>query len=188
VDDAGSARAAGPTLDLSPAAEAEWRALQLEGAAPGLVPVPLRAPLPRRRLSAPAVLNEAFDYARPASFSRGVGLDLPGVSVLFLSGTASVDEHGATVHAGDFKAQCLRTFRNLAGLLSGAGASWHDVVRTTCYLRDIERDYEAFNEVRTAFLGAIGLDPLPASTGIQARLCRSDLLIEIEAIAMVPRS
>jgi enamine deaminase RidA (YjgF/YER057c/UK114 family) len=58
------------------------------------------------------------------------------------------------------------------------------VVRTTCYLRDIERDYEAFNEERTAFFKEQGLDPLPASTGIQAILCRPELLIEIEAIAM----
>ena len=57
-------------------------------------------------------------------------------------------------------------------------------MRTTCYLRDIERDYEAFNEERTAFFKAEGLDPLPASTGIQAILCRPELLIEIEAIAM----
>ena len=58
------------------------------------------------------------------------------------------------------------------------------IVRTTCYLRDIERDYEAFNEGRTEFFREQGLDPLPASTGIQAILCRPDLLVEIEAIAM----
>jgi len=57
-------------------------------------------------------------------------------------------------------------------------------VRTTCYLRDIERDYKAFNEERTAFYQEQGLDPLPASTGIQAILCRPELLVEIEAIAM----
>jgi enamine deaminase RidA (YjgF/YER057c/UK114 family) len=58
------------------------------------------------------------------------------------------------------------------------------VVRTTCYLRDIERDYEAFNEERTEFFRQQELDPVPASTGIQAILCRPELLIEIEAIAM----
>jgi len=104
-----------------------------------------------------------------------------------LSGTASVDEKGDTVHPGDFRAQCMRTYRNLTRLLAAEGASWHDIVRTTCYLRDIERDYDTFNEMRTMFLSAIGVDQLPASTGIQARLCRSDLLIEIEAIAIVPR-
>ena len=57
-------------------------------------------------------------------------------------------------------------------------------MRTTCYLRDIDRDYAAFNEERTAFFKQQQLDPLPASTGIQAKLCRPELLVEIEAIAM----
>jgi enamine deaminase RidA (YjgF/YER057c/UK114 family) len=48
----------------------------------------------------------------------------------------------------------------------------------------MERDYEVFNEGRTAFYKEQGLDPLPASTGIQAILCRPELLVEIEAIAM----
>ena len=76
------------------------------------------------------------------------------------------------------------TFANITGLLASEGATWKDIVRTTCYLRDIERDYAAFNEERTAFYARQGLDPLPASTGIQAILCRPELLIEIEAIAM----
>jgi enamine deaminase RidA (YjgF/YER057c/UK114 family) len=71
-------------------------------------------------------------------------------------------------------------------LLVAEKASWHDVVRTTCFLRDIERDYDSFNEIRTMFMNAIGLDPLPASTGIQAHLCRTELLVEIEAIAFLP--
>jgi len=111
---------------------------------------------------------------------------LPGATMLFLSGTSAVDEGGLTVHAGDFTAQLLRTYRNLTRLLHAEDASWHDVVWTTCYLRDIERDYDTFNRVRTAFYRACGLDPLPASTGIQVRLCRSDLLVEIEALAIVP--
>lgn len=68
--------------------------------------------------------------------------------------------------------------------LEAEGATWKDVVRTTCYLRDIERDYAAFNEIRTQFLREQGLNPLPASTGIQAILCRPDLLVEIEAMAI----
>jgi enamine deaminase RidA (YjgF/YER057c/UK114 family) len=77
-----------------------------------------------------------------------------------------------------------RTLDNITGLLASEGATWHDIVRTTCYLRDIERDYAVFNEERTAFMKEQGLDPLPASTGIQATLCRPELLVEIEAIAM----
>jgi len=48
----------------------------------------------------------------------------------------------------------------------------------------MERDYDIFNAGRTAFYKEQGLDPLPASTGIQAILCRPELLVEIEAIAM----
>jgi enamine deaminase RidA (YjgF/YER057c/UK114 family) len=62
--------------------------------------------------------------------------------------------------------------------------SWHDVVRTTCYLRDMSRDYEDFNKIRTSFYSWHELDPLPASTGIQAILCWEDLLVEIEAWAI----
>jgi len=141
----------------------------------------------RHAMRAPAVLNEAFDYAKPASFSRGVRFDLGDKVMLLISGTASVDEAGCTTHVGDFRAQLWRTYRNISELLAAEGATWHDIVRTTCYLRDIERDYKDFNEVRKAFFDWLGLDPLPASTGIQARLCREDLLVEIEAIAVMPR-
>ena len=138
----------------------------------------------KRAMSAPEALNEAYHYSRPSSFSRGMRLDLGNITLLLISGTASVGAHGETLYPGDFRAQTRRTFDNITALLEAEGASWRDVVRTTCYLRDIERDYAAFNEERTAFYEAQGLDPLPASTGIQAILCRSDLLIEIEAIAM----
>lgn len=133
------------------------------------------------------VLNEAYAYPLPSSFTRGLKVTVePGQRILWLSGTASIDENGATVHVGDFRAQTWRTYRNLTRLLASEGATWHDIVRTTCYLRDIERDYDDFNRVRTLFFRLLNVDPLPASTGIQARLCRSDLLIEIEAFAVLP--
>jgi enamine deaminase RidA (YjgF/YER057c/UK114 family) len=145
------------------------------------------APVEKRAISAPEVLNEAFCYARPSSFSRGMRIDLNGLVILLISGTASVDENGESVHIGDVRAQCRRTFYNISKLLESEGATWKDIVRTTCYLRDIDRDYAVFNEERTAFYRAQGLDPLPASTGIQAKLCRPELLVEIEAIAMFRR-
>lgn len=156
-------------------------------------PMPARPPgassrrVDRSAMHATAVLNEAWHYATPVSFSRGIRFDLGDKTMLMISGTASVDEDGRTAHAGDFRAQLWRTYRNITALLAAEGATWHDVVRTTCYLRDIERDYRDFNDIRTAFFAWHRLDPLPASTGIQARLCREDLLVEIEAIAVMER-
>lgn len=141
-------------------------------------------PVTKRAITNLGTLNEAYDYAKPSSFSRGMRIDLNGLTILLISGTASIDENGKSVHIGDFKAQLRRTYQNITRLLESEGCTWHDIVRTSCYLRDIDRDYEAFNEERTAFFKEQGLDPLPASTGIQAKLCRPELLVEIEAIAM----
>lgn len=140
------------------------------------------APIEKRAITNLGVLNEAYDYG--SAFSRGMCIDLNGLVILLISGTASIDEEGKTIHVGDVRAQTRRTFTNITSLLASEGATWKDIVRTSCYLRDIDRDYKEFNEERTAFYREQGLDPLPASTGIQAKLCRPDLLVEIEAIAM----
>jgi 2-iminobutanoate/2-iminopropanoate deaminase len=142
------------------------------------------APIEKRAITNLNVLNEAFDYAKPSTFSRGMRIDIGNIVILLISGTASIDENGASVHIGNFRAQCQRTFQNITGLLEAEGATWHDIVRTSCYLRDIDRDYAEFNEERTAFYRKQQLNPVPASTGIQAKLCRPELLVEIEAIAM----
>ena len=141
-----------------------------------------QAPVEKRAITNHNVLNEAYSYG--SAFSRGMRIDLNGLVILLISGTASIDDAGNTVHVGDLRAQTRRTFDNITALLASEGATWKDIVRTTCYLRDIERDYQAFNEERTRFYQEQELDPLPASTGIQAILCRPDLLVEIEAIAM----
>ncbi|HMB83502.1 MAG TPA: Rid family hydrolase [Terriglobales bacterium] len=143
------------------------------------------SPVQKRAITNLNALNEAYDYG--SAFSRGMCIELGKFVLLLISGTASIDEQGRTLYAGDLRAQTRRTFDNITALLAAEGATWKDVVRTTCYLRDIERDYKAFNEERTAFYKEQGLNPVPASTGIQAILCRPDLLIEIEAIAMFRR-
>jgi 2-iminobutanoate/2-iminopropanoate deaminase len=143
-------------------------------------------PITKRAITNHSALNEAYDYG--SAFSRGMRIDLKGITILLISGTASIDGQGRTVHVGNLRAQTRRTFDNITALLAAEGVTWHDVVRTTCYLRDMERDYQAFNEERTAFYREQKLNPLPASTGIQAILCRPDLLVEIEGIAMFRRT
>jgi len=143
-----------------------------------------RPPIEKFSVHAPQVINEAYDYNKPSSFTRALRLEFGGYKILLISGTASVNEDGKTEHPGDFKAQTWRTYVNITNLLKAEGMTWHDVVRTTNYLRDIERDYEDFNKIRTSFFRWMHLDPLPASTGIQARLCWETLLVEIETYAI----
>jgi enamine deaminase RidA (YjgF/YER057c/UK114 family) len=179
------------TTIYSDAEKIERRALGLPACEPaptGLIKrLPTgRTPIKKSAIKAPNVLNEASQYG--SAFTRGLRVELPGgVTHLLLSGTASIGPNGETLYAGDFRGQLWRTYHNLTALLESEGASWHDIVRTTCYLRDIERDYAEFNSIRNEFYRALALDPVPASTGIQARICRSDLLVEIEAMAILVR-
>ena len=68
-------------------------------------------------MHAPQVLNEAYDYDSPSSFSRGIRIDIRGITILLISGTASIDECGETIHSGDFAAQCWSPFENIKSLL-----------------------------------------------------------------------
>ena len=126
-------------------------------------------------------MKEAYNYeSNPATFSRGIVVD----NTLYVSGTASIGENGETLYKGDFKGQVYRMFYNVTQVLKDGGMEWKDVVRTTIYLRDIDRDYEEFNKLRKEFYDLnCNLNPYPASTCIEAKLCRSDLLCEMEAIA-----
>lgn len=134
----------------------------------------------------PRMLNEAYHYEDPScAFSRGMRCQIGDTALLFLSGTASVDHRGRSVHFGDFKAQTRRMYENLTALLESEGAMWHDVVKILIFLADM-RYYRAFNESRTAFFKSQRLKQLPASTCVEARLCRPDLMVESELIAVLP--
>jgi enamine deaminase RidA (YjgF/YER057c/UK114 family) len=180
-----------PIIYYTDGEKAERRTLGLPPSEPSPARILKRLPkgrsvVAKKAISAADVLNEAPEYG--SAFTRGLRVDLPGgVTQLLISGTASVGENGETLYAGDFRAQLWRTYHNITRLLESEGATWEDIVRTTCYLRDIERDYDEFNAIRNEFFFALGLDPFPASTAIQARICRSDLLVEIEAVAIMVR-
>ena len=125
-----------------------------------------------------------------ALFPRGLKVELDNTIMMFISGTASVGPHGESCHPGDFHAQAIHTYKNIQSLLKQQGASFKDIVKFTIYLKDMQADYDNLNKARDEFFKEVGLSrqEIPASTCVEARLCRDELLIEIEAIAMVPKS
>ena len=138
----------------------------------------------KKSIHAPKFLNEPREYDK--SFSRGLSVSLGEAKILFVSGTASIDKKGNSLYVGDFSSQLRRTFKNISALLKSESTNWHDVVQTRCYLRDM-RDYKVFNDIRNTFYKKHNLKPFPASVCIQANLCRAELLVEIEAIAIVKK-
>src|SRR5664279_5551963 len=87
-----------------------------------------KVPLEKRAITNHRVLNEAFDYPKPSSFSRGMRIDLNGLAILLISGTASIDEYGRSIHIGDFQAESDRAFQDITGVGDAGGATYKDVV------------------------------------------------------------
>ncbi|WP_406195925.1 RidA family protein [Kitasatospora sp. NBC_01560] len=100
-----------------------------------------------------------------------------------VSGQVAFDEQQQLVGPGDPKAQAQQVFANLGRCLASAGAGFGDVVKLTYFVTDMAF-MPAVREARDAHFGAL---PLPASSAMQvAALFRPDVLIEIEALALVP--
>jgi len=68
---------------------------------------------------------------------------------------------------GDAFEQAASMFREAERLLERCGMGFRDVVRTWIFLRDIDRDYDALNHARREFFVRHGIEPRPASTGVQ---------------------
>lgn len=102
---------------------------------------------------------------------------------LYISGMLPVEANGELVGAGNVIRQAEQVLDNVAAVLTATGASFSDVVKVGVYLRDMA-DREAINTVRRRYFG----DARPASTLVQvSALAHPDALVEIEAIAQLPR-
>ena len=140
-----------------------------------------------RPMKVPHMLSEAYEYDKPVPFSRGTRVDFKGMTMLFISGTASVNEAGESIHIGDLKAQARRMLENVTELLKTEGATWHNVARTTIYLKHMDEHYHDLAKVRAEFFAEQGITQYPASTCVQATLCRPELLVEMEAIVVMEK-
>lgn len=107
-----------------------------------------------------------------------------GQRTVYISGQVAWDADGGIVGEGDFDAQAMKAYQNLAAALEAAGATPADVAKTNVYIvnynSSMRRGLEA---ARQAVFGSVGA---PASTliGVQA-LAMSALMIEVEAIAVL---
>ena len=111
----------------------------------------------------------------------GVKVTINGATLLFISGVVAFDSQGRVVGKGDIKAQTRQVLENLKDILEAEGATFRDIVKITNFYMDFE-DYPKIAEVRSEYFG----DWPPASTGIEVkRLIDKDLLIEIEAVAVI---
>jgi 2-iminobutanoate/2-iminopropanoate deaminase len=116
------------------------------------------------------------------SYSQ-VAIAKPG-RLVFIAGNTASDPGGTTVGVGDVRAQTRHALTKLIRGVEAAGGTKEDLVALTVFTTDV-RYHRDINEVRREVLGA----NFPTSTMVQVvALARPELLLEINAIAVVPES
>ena len=99
---------------------------------------------------------------------------------LYTAGQIAIDPATSQVIEGDVVAQTERVITNLSEILSAAGATWADVVKTTVFLKDMA-DFPRMNEVYARRLG----ESRPARSTVAVAGLPRGVAVEIEAIAVV---
>ena len=100
---------------------------------------------------------------------------------LFTSGQIPLDPVAGKIIEGGIVEQTNRVMQNLQEVLSAAGVSWNDVVKTTVYLHDLAH-FPTVNEVYGKWLG----DARPARSTIQVPALPRGAMVEIDAVAALP--
>ena len=125
-------------------------------------------------------------YLNPPTLSKPTGythvVQVQGGRTIYIAGQVALDISGDVVGKGDFNAQATQVFENLKLALAAGGATFDNLVKVTTFVTDMSK-LQALRTIRSKYYG----EHAPASTLVQiAKLANDDLMIEIEAIAVVP--
>lgn len=153
----------------SPSVPMVFEAIAAGGLQPGQV----------RYLKASHRMNDTMDYG--VAFERGTAVTYGDRRVVYVSGTASIDNRGAIVAPGDVVAQTRRMCGNVDALLEEGGAAASDLLHIVLYLRNWSDAQRVLPIVGEAYPGVPCL-------AVEAPVCRPGWLVEMECIAMTPLS
>jgi 2-iminobutanoate/2-iminopropanoate deaminase len=103
--------------------------------------------------------------------------------IVHLKGQVSLDQNGQTIGANDMRAQVRKVLENIRDVLASMGGQMSDVVSIVHYTVDIEQ-FMCTSDIRKEFF----TPPYPVTTTVEVqRLYQPDLMIEISALAEIPR-
>ena len=100
-------------------------------------------------------------------------------NMMYASGQIPIDTATGQVVEGDIKQQALQVMKNIEGILDAAGISFTNVIKTTCFLKNMD-DFAAFNEVYEKYFTG-----KPARSCVAVAKLPKDGLCEVEVIAVI---
>ncbi len=101
-------------------------------------------------------------------------------NMIFTSGQIPLIPETMQLVEGDIKVQAEQVMKNLFAILESAGATADTVLKTTCFLKDMN-DFVAFNEVYASYFPGTA----PARSCVEVARLPKDVLVEVEAVAFV---
>ena len=119
--------------------------------------------------------NQAPEAIGPYSQAIRVG------NVLYSSGQIAINPATGTVEATDIVGQSKQVMKNLEAVLKEAGATFANVVKTTCFLKDVAADFAAYNTVYAEAMG----ENKPARSCVGVAELPKGVLVEVEVIAVL---
>ena len=101
--------------------------------------------------------------------------------MVYTSGVIPLNPETKEIDGTDISAQTERVLKNLASLLEDAGSSLDLVVKTTCFLQDLN-DFATFNQIYASHFNS---QPAPARSTVQVAKLPMGVLVEVEAVALL---
>ena len=101
-------------------------------------------------------------------------------NLLITSGQIALDPQSGEIVGTDIEAQSRQVLENLKAVLSAGGATLDKVIKTTCFLNDMN-DFAAFNKVYQSYF----TENAPARSCVAVERLPKDVLVEVEAMAIV---
>lgn len=118
-----------------------------------------------------------------AGYSQAAVIDLGTAKMVIMSGQIALDKQGNLVGKDNMEQQTAQAFRNIKSIVEAAGGTMDNIVKLNYFVTDATK-VPAIRTIRDQF---VNTKTPPASTLVQvSRLFREDLLIEIEATAVIP--
>ena len=125
------------------------------------------------------VINTKSAPAAIGPYSQAIKTE----NFIFISGQIPVDPETGLIKGEDIKTQTETVLKNLKAIVEASGSSVEKIVKTTCFLKDIN-DFPEFNKVYEAFFKA-NTESFPGRSTLGGLQIPKGALVEIEAIAKV---
>lgn len=112
-------------------------------------------------------------------------VEINGGRTILISGQVAYDKDGKAVGKGDIRAQSKQVFENLKAALDAVGATFNDVVKLNTFMVNMPENLEGYRDVRGEYLAKNEHPPASTTVGVAA-LVNPDLLLEVEAVVVLP--